>query len=218
MFRYSIVQCALNVFWIQWEPCFGYHFVSSLVIFFSFKYGAVSWCGNVFFKFINNSWREQRKSPPWRRFGYMILIIIKFGELLLWTSLRINNSLRSYIKHSKESFIRYPSALKLVKKKLGYASFLQSTLCLISDTLANQSAQKALFTLRYILKRVRSNIGTAPSRIVGVLLQYFHQYGQRNHQLRSLHGFNSGRTGWTSRNQRNRNIFEQIIISLIPQT
>ena len=59
MFRYSIVQCALNVFWIQWEPCFGYHFVSSLVIFFSFKYGAVSWCGNVFFKFINNSWENK---------------------------------------------------------------------------------------------------------------------------------------------------------------
>ena len=164
--------------------------------------------------------RKQRKSLPWRRFGYIILIIIKFGELLLWTSLRINNSLRSYIKHSKGSFIRYPSALKLVKKNSATPRFCNPLLneCLISDTLANQCAQKALFTLRYILKRIRSNIGTAPSRIVGVLLQYFHQYWQRNHQLRSLHGFNSGRTGWTSRNQRNRNIFEQIIISLIPQT
>ena len=38
----------------------------------------------------------------------MILVIIKFGELLL---------LRSYIEHSKVCFIRYPKTLKLVKKK-----------------------------------------------------------------------------------------------------
>ena len=38
----------------------------------------------------------------------MILVIIKFGELLL---------LRSYIEHSKVCFIRYPNTLKLVKKK-----------------------------------------------------------------------------------------------------
>ena len=60
--------------------------------------------------------RKQRKSLPWRRFGYVILIIIKFGELLLWISLRIINVLRSYIKHSKECFIRYPNTSKLVKK------------------------------------------------------------------------------------------------------
>ena len=44
----------------------------------------------------------QRRSLLWRRFGYVILIIIKFGELLLWISPRIVNALRSYIKHSKE--------------------------------------------------------------------------------------------------------------------
>ena len=38
----------------------------------------------------------------------MILVIIKFGELLL---------LRSHIEHSKVCFIRYPNTLKLVKKK-----------------------------------------------------------------------------------------------------
>ena len=59
---------------------------------------------------------KQRKSLPWRRFGYVILIIIKFGEVLLWFSPRIINALRSYIKHSKECFIRYPNTLKLVKK------------------------------------------------------------------------------------------------------
>ena len=60
--------------------------------------------------------RKQRKSLPWRRFGYVILIIIKFGEVLLWFSPRIMNALRSYIKHSKECFIRYPNTSKLVKK------------------------------------------------------------------------------------------------------
>ena len=50
------------------------------------------------------------------RFGYVILIIIKFCELLLWISLRIINVLRSYINHSKECFNRYPNTSKLVKK------------------------------------------------------------------------------------------------------
>ena len=62
--------------------------------------------------------RKQRKLQPWRRFGYVILIIIKFGELLLWFSPRIINGLRSYIKHSKGCFIRYPNTLKLVKEKV----------------------------------------------------------------------------------------------------
>ena len=48
----------------------------------------------------------------------MILIIIKCGELLLWFSPRIINGLRSYIKHSKGCFIRYPNTLKLVKEKV----------------------------------------------------------------------------------------------------
>ena len=61
--------------------------------------------------------RKQRKLQPWRRFGCVILIIIKFGELLLWFSPRIINGLRSYIKHSKGCLIRYPNTLKLVKKK-----------------------------------------------------------------------------------------------------
>ena len=61
--------------------------------------------------------RKQRKLQLWRRFGYVILIIIKFGELLLWFSPRIINGLRSYIKHSKGCFIRYPNTLKLVRKK-----------------------------------------------------------------------------------------------------
>ena len=46
----------------------------------------------------------------------MILIIIKFCELLLRISPRIINSLRSYIKHSKECFLLFPNTSKLVKK------------------------------------------------------------------------------------------------------
>ena len=55
----------------------------------------------------------------------MILIIIKFGELLLEISLRIVNALRSSdIKHAKECFIRYPSTSKLVKKNSAALRFL----------------------------------------------------------------------------------------------
>ena len=60
--------------------------------------------------------RKQRKSLPWRMFGYVILIIIKFIEVLLWFSPRIINTLRSYVKNSKECFNRYPNTSKLVKK------------------------------------------------------------------------------------------------------
>ena len=50
--------------------------------------------------------RKQKKSLPSRRFGHVILIIITFGG---------HFALRSYIKHSKECFIRYPKTSKLVK-------------------------------------------------------------------------------------------------------
>ena len=69
---------------------------------------------------------KQRKSLPWRRFRYVILIIIKFSELLLWFSPRIISALRSFIQHLKECFIRYPNTSKLVKR-LGSASFFQPT-------------------------------------------------------------------------------------------
>ena len=46
----------------------------------------------------------------------MILIIIKFCELLLQISPRIINSLRSYIKHSKKCFLLFLNISKLVKK------------------------------------------------------------------------------------------------------
>ena len=46
----------------------------------------------------------------------MILIIIRVCELLLRISPRIINSLRGYIKHSKECFLLFPNTSKLVKK------------------------------------------------------------------------------------------------------
>ena len=61
------------------------------------------------------SWKQKR-SLPWNRFGYVILIIIKFCELWLWISLTIINALRSYIKYLKECFIRYPNTLRSVKR------------------------------------------------------------------------------------------------------
>ena len=41
---------------------------------------------------------------------------LNYLELLLWISPRIINSLRSYIKHSKECFLLFPNTSKLVKK------------------------------------------------------------------------------------------------------
>ena len=60
--------------------------------------------------------RKPSKSLPWRRLGYVVLIIVKFSELLFWLSLRIINALRSYIKHLKECFIRYPTLKSWFKK------------------------------------------------------------------------------------------------------
>ena len=74
----------------------------------------------------------------------MILIIIKFCELLLRISPRIINSLRSYIKHSKECFLLFPNTLKLVKKNSATPRFSnlllgvrksEETLFLVSDIL-----------------------------------------------------------------------------------
>ena len=56
--------------------------------------------------------RKQRKSLLWRRFGFVILITIKFGDQLLWISPRIINGLKSYIEHSEECFIRYPNPVR----------------------------------------------------------------------------------------------------------
>ena len=53
----------------------------------------------------------------------MILIIIKFCELLLRISPRIINSLRSYITHLKEGFLLFPNTSKLVKKFLAAPCF-----------------------------------------------------------------------------------------------
>ena len=74
--------------------------------------------------------RKQRKLQPWRRFGYVILIIIKSGELLLWFSPRIINGLRSYIKHSKGCFFWNPNTLKLVQKTWPRLIFLTTSWCL----------------------------------------------------------------------------------------
>ena len=47
--------------------------------------------------------------------NYVILMIIKFGELFHRISSRIITALRSYIKHLKECFIRFPNTSKFVK-------------------------------------------------------------------------------------------------------
>ena len=54
----------------------------------------------------------------------MILIILKFGELLLLISPRILNALRSFIKHTKECFITEISNVKRPKPNLYGEDFL----------------------------------------------------------------------------------------------
>ena len=80
----------------------------------------------------------------------MILIIIKFCELLLRIYLRIINSLRSYIKHSRECFLLFPNTSKLVKKNSASPRFSnpllgvwksEETLFLVFDILLERCVQ-----------------------------------------------------------------------------
>ena len=81
----------------------------------------------------------------------MILIIMKFCELLLRISPRIINSLRSCNKHSKEGFLLFPNTSKLVKKNSAaprFSNLLLSvgkseaeTLFLVFDILLQITAQ-----------------------------------------------------------------------------
>ena len=75
--------------------------------------------------------RKQRKLQPWRRFGYVILIIIKFGELLLWFSPRIIIEAMSNIRKGVSSDIQTPwSWLKNTRLRLIFST---SSQCWISD-------------------------------------------------------------------------------------
>ena len=80
----------------------------------------------------------------------MILIIIKFCELLLRMYPRIINSLRSYIKTSKECFLLFPNTSKLVKKNSAAPRFSnlllgvwksEKTLFLVFDLLLQQRSE-----------------------------------------------------------------------------
>ena len=85
--------------------------------------------------------RKQRKSLPWRRFGYAILIIIKFGELLLWFSPRIIKCFEKLYQTQGGVFHQISKHLKVGKKNSACAPFFNpllsgylmkhSSLCLI---------------------------------------------------------------------------------------
>ena len=90
----------------------------------------------------------------------MIFIIIKFCELLLRISPRIINSLRSYIKHSKECFLLFPNTSKLVKKNSAAPHFsnlhlgvrkLEETLFLVFDLLHEEPYNTLIPTLSLCL-------------------------------------------------------------------
>ena len=119
----------------------------------------------------------------------MILIIIKFCELLLRISQRIINSLRSYIKHSKECFLRFPNTSKLVKRtrlRLVFLTYFSvfgnrrkhSSACLIyffshlypNNANPNNFASSAFFCTRVSLRFRRRS-----TEMVHVQRLYFYQ-------------------------------------------
>lgn len=75
---------------------------------------SASACGISF----SNSWiihlEKTKEITPVIEFGYVILIIIIFGELLLWISLELLILWEAI--HSKKSFVRYPNTSRLVEK------------------------------------------------------------------------------------------------------
>ena len=71
--------------------------------------------------------RTQRKSLSWRRLGYVTLIIIKFGQLLLWISPRIINDVRSYCtvyQSLKRVFRQISKNSEVVQTNLAAVRFL----------------------------------------------------------------------------------------------
>ena len=83
----------------------------------------------------------------------MILIIIKLCEVLLRISPRIINSLRNYIKHSKEYFLLFPNTSKLVKKKNSAAPRFSNLLLRVS-----KSEETLFLVFDLLLTRSRGEI------------------------------------------------------------
>ena len=72
--------------------------------------------------------KKQRKSLAWHQFGYMLLIIIKLGEPLLWISLTIILMLWEAMSNTRKRVSSDTQMLhSLLKKKLSCISFFQST-------------------------------------------------------------------------------------------
>ena len=103
--------------------------------------------------------RKQRKSLWWRRFGYFILIIIKFSELLFWISLRFINELRSYTKHSKACFLRYPNtwnpgSASLFQPTSVFGYFMKhSSLCLMRTVYGSWNANIIILLHQHLLSK-----------------------------------------------------------------
>ena len=87
----------------------------------------------------------------------MILIIIKFCELLFRISPRIINSLRSYIKHAKECFLQFPNTSKLVLKKNSAAPLFSNLLLGVWKSEAS--------CLIYYIKCLQKSLPTFPKKI-----------------------------------------------------
>ena len=112
----------------------------------------------------------------------MILIIIKFCELLLSIYRRIIISLRSYIKHSKECFLLFPNTSKLVKKKNSAAPRFSNLV------LGVWKSEETLFLVFDILQEKRLVQNQNNSSTQGfVLVEYLQNYLPRKFGINCGH-------------------------------
>jgi len=83
MFRYSTVQCAINVFWIQWEPCFWLSFCIKLGIFFSHP-------NTELYHYVEMSFSNSLKSI-WHEHSFLSVkrLLLKNSKLKIWEKLRL---------------------------------------------------------------------------------------------------------------------------------
>ena len=89
---------------------------------------------------------NQRKSQPWRRFGYPVLISIDFDNLTSSFTRYFLLRLRTYIKHSRQCFIGYLNTSNFVKNTPLRVVYFQLLSCHI--TVVSQSSY-----LKAIIKR-----------------------------------------------------------------
>ena len=121
----------------------------------------------------------------------MILIIIKFCELLLRISPRIINSLRSYIKHLKEGFLLFPNTEKLVKR-----TWLRLVFPTYFSVFGNRRKHSSSCLIYYMKDATTANP--------------MYEFGTRNHQSQTRKTGLPGQKFRTTRNDSTRTTQEDV--------